>query len=221
MIINIRDNENNTKYVKISGKEKIKDLKIKVSNDCEDFDLYFNGKLLNSEKLITDYEINSHSTIEAKNNLKGGLKTVKFADISKEVQTKKLECYNKKNKCPWRIVRLGLNLEGKCFNEKCVAYKKTVIINKEFGRFDLIKQENEILCPMCNEIIEAQTCGFSGCSYCWSGKNSAKMEKLKMWASLETGSRLKKKFMNDLIQKTHSSLIGSRLLFILNNCCKM
>ena len=60
MIINIRDNENNTKYVKISGKEKIKDLKIKVSNDCEDFDLYFNGKLLNSEKLITDYEINSH-----------------------------------------------------------------------------------------------------------------------------------------------------------------
>ena len=193
MIINIRDNENNTKYVKISGKEKIKDLKIKVSNDCEDFDLYFNGKLLNSEKLITDYEINSHSTIEAKNNLKGGLKTVKFADISKEVQTKKLECYNKKNKCPWRIVRLGLNLEGKCFNEKCVAYKKTVIINKEFGRFDLIKQENEILCPMCNEIIEAQTCGFSGCSYCWSGKKFDKNGKVENVGEFGNWVEVKKK----------------------------
>ena len=193
MIINIRDNENNTKYVKISGKEKIKDLKIKVSNDCEDFDLYFNGKLLNSEKLITDYEINSHSTIEAKNNLKGGLKTVKFADISKEVQTKKLEIYNKKNKCPWRIVRLGLNLEGKCFNEKCVAYKKTVIINKNFGRFDLIKQENEILCPMCNEIIEAQTCGFSGCSYCWSGKKFGKNGKVENVGEFGNWVEVKKK----------------------------
>ena len=170
MIINFRDNENNTKFVKVSKNQKIKDLKLKLSNECEDFDFYFNGKLLNSEKLLTDYEIISNSTIEMKNNLKGGLKLLKFADVSKETQTKKLECYKKKNLCPWRIVRNGLNLEGKCLNEECVAYKKTVIINKKFGRFDLIQQESEILCKMCNKIIEAKTCGFCGCSYCFSGK---------------------------------------------------
>jgi hypothetical protein len=90
-------------------------------------------------------------------------------------------------------VRLGLNLEGKCFNEKCVAYKKTVIINKEFGRFDLIKQENEILCPMCNQIIEAQTCGFSGCSYCWSGKKFSKNGKVENVGEFGNWVEVKKK----------------------------
>lgn len=138
MIISICDNENNSKFVKISGKEKIKDLKLNLTEN-EEFDLYFNGKLLNPEKLLTDYGINSYSTIEKKNILKGGLiKNFEFADITKQSQTKKLECYNKKFLCPWRIVRKGLNLEGKCLNNNCDAYKKIVIINKKFGKFDIL-----------------------------------------------------------------------------------
>ena len=177
MIISICDNENNSKFVKISGKEKIKDLKLNLTEN-EEFDLYFNGKLLNPEKLLTDYGINSYSTIEKKNILKGGLikNSFEFADITKQSQTKKLECYNKKFLCPWRIVRKGLNLEGKCLNKNCDAYKKIVIINKKFGKFDILNEKN--FCPICNNIIEAKTCGFSGCTYCISGKKIGKNDKI-------------------------------------------
>jgi len=176
MIISICDNENNSKMIKISGKEKIKDLKLNLTEN-EEFDLYFNGKLLNPEKLLTDYGINSYSTIEKKNILKGGLiKNFEFADITKQSQTKKLECYNKKFLCPWRIVRKGLNLEGKCLNKNCDAYKKIVIINKKFGKFDILNEKN--YCPICNNLIEAKTCGFSGCTFCISGKKIGKNDKI-------------------------------------------
>ena len=199
MIISICDNENNSKFVKISGKEKIKDLKLNLTEN-EEFDLYFNGKLLNPEKLLTDYGINSYSTIEKKNILKGGLiKNFEFADITKQSQTKKLECYNKKFLCPWRIVRKGLNLEGKCLNKNCDAYKKIVIINKKFGKFDILNEKN--YCPICNNLIEAKTCGFSGCTFCISGKKIGKNDKMLILMVLVNGKMLKKNVMFDLMRK--------------------
>ena len=37
------------------------------------------------------------------------------------------------------------------------------------GTFDLIKDKERIKCPICHEKIIPITCGFTKCSYSWSG----------------------------------------------------
>ena len=212
MIINFHDDEDKTQAIKISPNQTIEELKLRYSEDIyDDFDLYYNGKLLNKDRLINEYNITSYSTIEIIKKLNGGVKMIEFVDVTKDSQIKKLNSYDKNFKCPWRIVRCGLNLEGKCSNKICIAYNKTVIINKNFGKFDLVKEQKEIHCPMCEKNVEVKTCGFSGCSYCISGK---KYDKGKLTV-IDFGdwNEVKKKCYNRFEPRTTENVYWESLSF--------
>lgn len=66
----------------------------------------------------------------------------------------------------YRRVRAGLNLSGKCKNEKCEAFNKEVWIIKGMGEFDIEKESQTSLCPACKIIVpDADNAGFYNCFY--------------------------------------------------------
>ena len=79
----------------------------------------------------------------------------------------------------WRVISEGLNIFGICENPKCEANKKQVIFRALKGNrhlpekgmiFDMLENVENIKCPICNEIIEPETCGFFECEYQFIGK---------------------------------------------------
>lgn len=68
----------------------------------------------------------------------------------------------------WRIVDNGLNIEGKCQTDKCLANKKFVWIQKGYGDFDIGDQIYEGLqCPSCKKNVQDEPLnfGFLNCHY--------------------------------------------------------
>ena len=94
----------------------------------------------------------------------GGISALEFIDIDNLTKTKKL--YFSKKAPKWRQVSLGLNLFGKCINNKCEAYDEEVIytagINSEF---DFSSDRKRIRCPICNKNFVPLTMGFWKCEY--------------------------------------------------------
>lgn len=79
----------------------------------------------------------------------------------------------------WRIISEGLNIFGICQNPDCEAKNKEVIFRALKGNstlpengmiFNMIENVENIKCPMCNDIIEPETCGFFNCEYQLKGK---------------------------------------------------
>ena len=79
----------------------------------------------------------------------------------------------------WRVISEGLNIFGICENPKCEANKKQVIFRALKGNrhlpekgmiFDMLENVENIKCPICNEILEPETCGFFECEYQFIGK---------------------------------------------------
>ena len=79
----------------------------------------------------------------------------------------------------WRVISEGLNIFGKCENPDCEAFNKEVIFRAlkdkkslpENGMiFNMLENVENIRCPICNEIIEPETCGFFKCEYQFIGK---------------------------------------------------
>ncbi|CAF1105290.1 unnamed protein product, partial [Didymodactylos carnosus] len=62
--------------------------------------------------------------------------------------------YDVKHIQEWRIIDEGLCLEGQCRNSRCKAYKQMVIVNKGYGRFDLIREQHMSKCPLCQHSIK-------------------------------------------------------------------
>ena len=54
-------------------------------------------------------------------------------------------------------------------NSECVAYKEQVIMNMKMGTFDLILDTERCRCPMCNQLVKPEGCGFNYCLYNFSG----------------------------------------------------
>ena len=79
----------------------------------------------------------------------------------------------------WRVISEGLNIFGICENPDCKAYKEEVIFRALKGNgslpsngmiFNMLENVENIICPMCNEIIDPETCGFFKCEYQFIGK---------------------------------------------------
>jgi hypothetical protein len=146
-----------------------------VSLDTTVYTFKMGMKVLNSqkwlEKKLSDV-IESGSTVRfiRKQGLhySGG---IDMADISNE---KGLVRGNYNNQAPdWRTVTNGLNVRGKCQNINCRAYGESVDCKIGFGIFDLVRDCDQVRCPMCKEEIDPMTCIFAECQYKIEGKKKS------------------------------------------------
>ena len=66
--------------------------------------------------------------------------------------------------------QIGLNVSGICQNNACKAYNQEVFCKIGLKNIDLVKDCDEIECPMCLKEIDPVKCKFYRCQYKISGK---------------------------------------------------
>lgn len=86
---------------------------------------------------------------------------IEFCDIQKRPSIRKFA-----KKFPaWRVLNDGFAYDGKCINLECVAYGRTVCINRGYGRFDIARDvHRHAKCPMCDHACTDVT----NCSFSWA-----------------------------------------------------
>ena len=154
-----------TEVIDLCGQDKVSDLELAICDKTgikpKEQLLSFNGKLLNSDKLLLDYNITEGSFIELLCKLFGG--TFKFADLRKDPTFK-----NFSNSAPsYRTLCKGLNLEGTCH-----GCGKNVWIQKGIGNFDIKPELVGNKCPNCGTTLKPKNikkAGMYSCSYTSSG----------------------------------------------------
>ena len=129
------------------------------------------GEVLQNDKSLDDYGIEDGDFIISNDRSKGG-GGLDMADISNEKGLNKGN-YSKNAK-KWNIITEGLNVNGKCQNSSCEAYDENVDCKIGMGSFDLVRDADQIKCPMCHEEIEPMTCTFCECQYRLNGKKKVK-----------------------------------------------
>ncbi|CAI5739944.1 unnamed protein product [Peronospora destructor] len=152
------------KYVKM----KIED---KESITPEAQRLVYAGKPLKDQVALSSYNIKGESTLHLSLRICGGsigrnpaFRT--FVDVSNGSLITALEFSPKAPE--WRLVSKGMNIEGRCKNPECSAYRKMIIDRKKFVPFNLIRDDN-IQCPMCCCKVKPITCGFYDCAWRFEG----------------------------------------------------
>lgn len=180
-----KDNDNNEVVTMVSSKRnelfsevlKLFFLKSGYSNEKK-FDYIFNSKSLKFNLINSLEEIGllngSIILVFSHKNIKGagGLGYIDFVDV-KSGKIKKLKFDPKAPN--WRRVTIGLNIFGFCKNSECKPFEKEVIypvgVCDEFhDKFDLKKEVRNIICPKCNGVFKAETCGFYKCEYQFYGQ---------------------------------------------------
>jgi len=162
------------KTVKDLINEIFKETDISKENKLE---LYLNETKLNFNRELSDYGIKDKSIIKYKKSPKiiGGSSgstnlDISFLDPNENLENDNKKIFNFVKTAPdYRKVKYGLNVEGICKNEKCIAYNKKVIINLKYGNFNLRYDIDKIYCPMCKNLVEYNSIGFSSCKYRFDG----------------------------------------------------
>ena len=133
----------------------------------------FGLRLLNPNMTIAQAGLNNFNTIRVNDSCSkltgGGGFSLKFTDLSKQIHQ---DCYFTNNAPIWRNVSQGINIFGNCKCENCIANEQEVIVPLEnMSRIDLIREKENLKCPMCKGLIEPKTVGFFLCEYNVRGKN--------------------------------------------------
>ena len=67
---------------------------------------------------------------------------------------------------PWRQIRPGASLLGKCTSSECQAYRKEVTIPIDIECYDIIKDPLTLAqCPMCRQHVNISKLGFNRCQW--------------------------------------------------------
>jgi len=127
------------------------------------------GDLLDQNKTLKELNIKNMATIDAPiyHQIIGGGLSINFTDLSKNIY----EEHYLETVPDYRIVSKGINVYGICKVKKCEAYNKEVIYPlKEKKYFDLLKEREDLECPICGYLMIPKTLGFFSCEYRIKGK---------------------------------------------------
>jgi len=147
----------------------------------EKFHLKWNGKTLEGESALERWGIGDENVVHVCGRLLGGSAIAfEFSTLQDGKERGFVD-----NAPEHRIIEPGLNLEGKCVNEKCKAYGKSVWSNMGFksagqtaGHMDGMVGFNmgavihTAPCPLCHAYLESLSvlsCGFYKCEYEYEG----------------------------------------------------
>lgn len=172
MLINVILLNGQTIEIQVSEMNTVWDLKMiieeKIGLPSDQQRIIFDGKGLLNEKQLSDYGVQNESIMHVFVPLAcGGGYDFGFADVTKDGKIIK----SSKSAPKWRMVQMGLCLEGYCKNPTCKAYLRLVIVNigpqvcYQLGTSD--KRESK--CPMCHKFVNPVTCGFYNCKYRFLG----------------------------------------------------
>ena len=117
--------------------------------------------------IVSDMTLDDKSHLYAILRVGGG-GGIDMADISNKEGLVAKNYSNKAKK--WNIITEGLNVTGICKTQGCEAYDKKVDCQIGLGTFDLVRNADEVRCPMCQNEIEPLTCCFCECEYKMEGK---------------------------------------------------
>ena len=145
----------------------------KFKNDTKTTDVkckfIYNGKSLDQNKTLEELNLMDKCNINVleEDRITGGISMI-FTDLSKNIHE---EHYFSNTAPDYRIVSKGINVYGICHSKKCKAYKKEVIWPlKGKTSFNLIKEKDDLECPICGNLISPKTLGFYFCKYLIKGK---------------------------------------------------
>ncbi|KAG1705044.1 hypothetical protein DVH05_005068 [Phytophthora capsici] len=128
---------------------------LKISQQAQR--LIYGGKQLEDHLALSTYGITDMSQIHLVRMMNGGGASRVFADISDNSLLKETQLYY--GGVGWQSVQKGLNIEGKCLNPQCSAFRDKVICPKGFHEFNLMR-DDDTKCPMCRSMVIPRTCGF-------------------------------------------------------------
>ena len=145
----------------------------KFKNDSEasdaKFKFIYNGKSLDQNKTLNALNLMDKCNINVleEDRITGGISMI-FTDLSKNIHE---EHYFSKTAPDYRLVSKGINVYGICKSKRCKAYNKEVIWPLKGKKcFDLIKEKDDLECPICGNLISPKTLGFYSCEYLIIGK---------------------------------------------------
>ncbi|KAE9296509.1 hypothetical protein PF008_g23983 [Phytophthora fragariae] len=130
----------------------------------EDQRLTYAGKQLRGDLPLSFYNIRNESTLHLSARVLGGftIPPRTFADVSDGSILTAVEF--SPDAPEWRWCSQGLNIEGRCLNRNCRAFRRMIIDRKKFEVFNLIRDDN-VRCPICKTNVKLITCGLYDC--CW------------------------------------------------------
>ena len=147
--------------------------------------LIYAGKQLEDSRTLKDYDIKDGAMLQQILRLMGGgcmFAGVGFNFASMKSGGKKQFSQNAPD---YRIIGEGFNLEGRCINEKCEAFKQLAWSKLGFSRslnevnslfetagFNIGLLLHNTPCPLCDEPMDPDSivsCGFYRCRYTFEG----------------------------------------------------
>jgi len=129
--------------------------------------LIFQGKTLENNLTLRDYNIRHESTLHLLLPLKGGAMAVGFGFNSLNTPVIQKFATTAPAYC---TVSQGLSFRTKCINSSCAAYNNAVFVNRGLGYFNIGREFVTLKCPQCSTKAEAATnCGFYRAKWKFTG----------------------------------------------------